>query len=271
MGKTNGDRLSDALDESIKARLDLVEVFSDVESTNSYLLEQPGPIPGHCRVALADHQTAGRGRMGRVWHSPRLSGLYLSAAYTFERVPRDFSSLTLAVGIAIAAGLKALGVSEVQLKWPNDLVVLNGKLGGILTELQSGKREATTVVVGIGLNLDLEGRLDAVATGIGRISDLRQVMTEPPDRLAVAAAIIEQLIPTLIRFEADGFAPFRAQWQRYDWLRGKAVRVVMPRGDVDGIASGVDDDGALLVQKGNVTERVVSGTVTLLPTDGDTQ
>lgn len=270
MGTISAEQLRAALDESLTARLDLVEVFAEIESTSSYLLEQASPAPGECRVVLADQQTAGRGQMGRAWLSPRLCGLYLSMAYTFEHMPRQFSCLTLAIGMAVIAGLEELGVTDVQLKWPNDLVLLDGKLGGILTELKPAENQAVTVVVGIGLNLDTGGQLDGVATGIGKVSDLRQVTRAAPDRLAIAAVTIKHLMHALARFAADGFATFYEQWEHYDWLESKAIRVVTPLGNLDGIAAGIDRDGALLVKQRNSLERVVSGTVTLLPSEGNT-
>lgn len=258
-----------AINDSVRARLDIVEVFSELGSTSSYLLSQAGPEPGHCRIALADQQTAGRGRMGKVWQSPRSSGLYLSAAYTFARMPRNFSCLTLAVGVGVTAALSDVGANGVELKWPNDLVLKNGKLGGILTELQSVKRgsESVTVIIGIGLNLDMQGQLAGVTAGIGQISDLRQVMTELPGRFQIAAAIIEHLVHTLLKFDDDGFSSFSEQWKRFDWLAGKNIRVETPFGNIDGIASGIDEDGALVVQRDGARERVISGTVTLLPTN----
>jgi BirA family biotin operon repressor/biotin-[acetyl-CoA-carboxylase] ligase len=137
----------------------------------------------------------------------------------------------------------------------------------VLTELQPGKSEteSVTVVVGIGLNLDTRGQLDGVEAGIGRIADLRQDMTVLPDRLLIAAAIVEQLIRTLMQFESDGFKTFAGQWRRLDWLIDKMVRVETPLGHIEGVASGIDDDGALIVQRGGRRERIVSGTVTLLP------
>ena len=191
-------------------------------------------------------------------------------------MPRNFSCLTLAIGVGVSKALSDIGANGVQLKWPNDLVLNDGKLGGILTEIQSGKgkgkgkgenqSENITVVIGIGLNLDMQGRLAGVTSGIGRISDLRQAMTEMPARMQIAAAVIEQLVRTLLKFENDGFSSFSAQWKRLDWLAGKNTRVETPFGNMDGVASGIDDDGALLVQRGSELDRVVSGTVTLLPT-----
>ena len=185
-------------------------------------------------------------------------------------MPRNFSCLTLAIGVGVSKALSDIGANGVQLKWPNDLVLNDGKLGGILTEIQPGKGESEseniTVVIGIGLNLDMQGHLAGVTSGIGQISDLRQAMTELPGRTQIAAAVIERLVRTLLKFEDDGFSSFSAQWKRLDWLAGKNTRVETPFGNMDGVASGIDDDGALLVQRGSELDRVVSGTVTLLPT-----
>ena len=181
-------------------------------------------------------------------------------------MPRNFSCLTLAVGVGVTAALSDIGASGVELKWPNDLVLKDGKLGGILTELQSGERgsDNVTVVIGIGLNMDMRGHLAGVTAGIGEISDLRQVMTELPGRFQLAAAIIGHLVRTLLQFEADGFGTFGEQWKRFDWLAGKNVRVETPFENIDGVACGIDDDGALIVRRAGRNERIVSGTVTLL-------
>ena len=181
-------------------------------------------------------------------------------------MPRNFSCLTLAVGVGVTAALSDIGASGVELKWPNDLVLKDGKLGGILTELRSGERgsDNVTVIIGIGLNMDMQGQLAGVTAGIGRISDLRQVMSELPGRFQLAAAIIQHLVHTLLRFEADGFATFGEHWRQFDWLAGKNVRVKTPLGNIDGVACGIDDDGALIVRRGDENEHIVSGTVTLL-------
>jgi len=271
MEKTSGARIRDFLDKRANACLDRVDVFSELASTNTYLLEQPAPRSGRCRVALADHQTAGRGRLGRVWHSPRLSGLYMSVAYTFGSLTHNVSCFTLAAGIAVARALESLGVSDIRLKWPNDLVLLNAKLGGILTEIQSDTRQSGTVVTGIGINLHMGGQLGGVTSNIGRIAALGQVIAGEPDRMELAAAIIAQLIPASIQFETDGFAPFYRRWRQYDWLQGKAVRVTVAGGATEGVARGIDEEGALLIDQAGTIKRVVSGSVSLGSAGGCTQ
>lgn len=248
------------------ARLDTLEVFSQIESTNSYLLDQPAPSPGRFRVALADHQTAGRGRLDRTWHSPPSSGLCLSMAYTFPRVPHKLPALTLVLGIGVVDAIHSLGIGGISLKWPNDIMALGRKLGGILTEVRNSMGASVTVVVGVGLNVDLPESMpylddDSFRNGI---VDLKECAGKSPTREKLSVAVIESLFDCLARFETGGFAAFRQDWQRFDWLHGKPIVVDKPDGRISGIAFGVDDDGALVIRTDEQRCRVITGTVTVL-------
>jgi len=247
------------------ARLEILEVFSELESTNSYLLDQPAPPPGRFRVAVADYQTAGRGRMDRAWQSPPSSGLCLSMAYTFRHVPAKLPGLTLALGIGAIEALHRLGIAGVGLKWPNDIIAHDGKLGGILTEVRNGTSESATVVAGIGLNVDLPTTMQALdrPPSTNKIVDLKDCTAEPPSREKLSVAVIESLFDCMVRFEADGFGPFHDEWQKYDWLFGKKVIVKEPDGRCEGFADGVDDDGALIIRSDQDRRRIINGTVTL--------
>lgn len=259
------DSIREPISGESRSHLDILEVFSEIESTNSYLLDQPSPPPGRYRVALAEHQTAGRGRMGRSWCSPPSSGLCMSMAFTFKRMPQNFPSLSLAIGIGIAQVLERFGVRGIRLKWPNDIVAGGGKLGGVLSEVLPANAEGVTVVVGIGLNIDLESTdVDTrITSRLGHAADLASCCDELPSRSAISAALIESLFDTMVRFEADGFLPFREMWQRYDWLRGLEIAVDTADGLVAGVAEGVDTDGALLVRTKGERRRFVSGSVIL--------
>ena len=168
--------------ESTNDRLLHIETFAEIESTNSYLMQLPGPEPGSCRIAVTNNQTAGRGRHGKTWQSPPGSGLCLSAAYTFAARPDNLPALTLALGLGAIDALEELGARDVELKWPNDLVALDGKLGGILTEVQQRSPGAVTVVTGIGVNVDLDTELDfSIESDWARqVVDLKKVCDELP-------------------------------------------------------------------------------------------
>lgn len=248
------------LGDAVRARVDRIDAFDEIGSTNTWLLDQPAPAPGRIRAAIAAHQTSGRGQQGRSWLSPPSGSLALSLACTFARLPGSFSCLTLAGGTAVAGRLLRLGAEGVALKWPNDVMLHDRKLGGILTETRGGGR---AVVTGVGLNVDVPNavRYGPAAKWKSGIADLAESLEKLPSRPALAAAVIEALVDAYIRFEGEGFAAFEAAWRELDWLAGKPVTVAVPHGEVSGIAEGVDADGALLVSVNGRTERVVSGSV----------
>lgn len=248
-----------------RSRLDALEVFAELASTNSYLLKEAAPAAGRFRVAIAEHQTEGRGRLGRRWMSPPRSGLCLSVSYQFAEPPPNLPSLTLAIGAAVATALRIMGIDDVALKWPNDLVARDGKLGGILTEVRPEVGPGRTMVIGLGLNVDLpEAMRQAPAERwASRIVDLRECVDSLPSRPALAAGILQCLIAAITRFECDGFAAFHDAWQDCDWLKGKSVIVPQAEEEVRGTAHGIDSDGALLVRSTEGTRRIVTGSVTV--------
>ncbi len=245
--------------------LDTLEVFAEIDSTNSYLMQQPAPEPGRFRVALAEHQTAGRGRRDKGWQSPASCGLCMSMAYTFAKPRQDLPAASLAVGVGVARVLESTGLTGVGLKWPNDIVVRNGKLGGILTEVQRWRDRQATIVVGVGINIDLGQHRDSidVSPGVGGVSDLAGCGVCIRSRSALSATLIEALFDTLVEFEADGFAGFAGDYARYDWLKGLAVIVDLPEGPVDGVSEGVDNEGALILLTNTGRRRILSGSVRL--------
>jgi BirA family transcriptional regulator, biotin operon repressor / biotin---[acetyl-CoA-carboxylase] ligase len=265
MTMTDARAILQALSESERERVDDLEVFAEIGSTNTYLLERPAPRPGHFRVAIAEHQTAGRGRQGKHWISPPSSGLALSVAFTFAGTPASVPSLTLAAGIGIAAALQTIGVRDIGLKWPNDIVARDGKLGGILTELQSRGGKGATVVIGVGLNVELPRTMHIEAPGkwTSRITDLRECVDELPSRLPLTVGMVQCLFGCLDRFEAEGFGTFHAAWETYDWLKGKTVTSAQPAGPVTGLADGIDSDGALRVRTPEGIRRILTGSVTV--------
>jgi BirA family biotin operon repressor/biotin-[acetyl-CoA-carboxylase] ligase len=252
------------------ARLDIIEVFSEIDSTNSYLLDQPAPPSGRFRVALADHQTAGRGRFDRSWQSPPSSGLCMSIAYTFPQIPDRLAGVTLTLGIGVVEALQRLGIDDIKLKWPNDIMALGRKLGGILTEARNDSDDRMTIVVGLGLNVDLPDSVQFSADAAFRngIVDLKECNAHPPSRERLSIAVIESLFDCMLRFESDGLEPFQDKWRKYDWLYGKHIVVDKPDGRLSGIAMGVDGDGALVIETGGKRKRTMTGTV-IVPNDPD--
>jgi BirA family biotin operon repressor/biotin-[acetyl-CoA-carboxylase] ligase len=243
-----------------------LETLFEIDSTNDYLYAAPAPAPGHARLVFAEWQRAGRGRRGRSWLAPFGSGLTFSIGWTFAEMPAELSALSLAMGVQVARGLRRLGAGQASLKWPNDIVVQGCKLGGLLTQLRSEAGGPAYVVVGLGLNLDLPAAARAAinAPGVTPACDLRDALGgAPPERNRTAASVSSAMLEGLARFAGEGFAPFAAEWDALDSLRGAAVRIVQGSGEVEGTARGVDPDGALRLERDGRIERYVSGDVSL--------
>lgn len=256
--------IRESVDEMATAKLGDLEIFAEIPSTNSYLMQEPAPLPGQARVVATDYQTAGRGRHGRTWQSPPGSGLCLSMAYTFATQPANLPALTLAIGLGVVRSMQALSITGLQLKWPNDLVFMNGKLGGILSEAQAQAGDAVTVVAGIGLNIDLGERSDfrVETDGPLRAVDLKHQVANLPDRNLMAATLVNGMSKTFVDYELDGFARFADRWSEYDWLLGRELTVDLAGRQLSGIGAGVADDGALLVDtRADGRQRVTSGSI----------
>lgn len=253
-----------ALDVGVAARLAKLDVFTEIDSTNSHLLAAP-PAPGELDVCLAEFQTAGRGRRGRAWTAPLGSGLCLSVGWQFSGMPAGPGPLTLAVGVAVRRALERAAQVTIALKWPNDLVFDERKLGGILLELAAEAHGGAHVVVGIGLNVSLPPELARSLSDWPRGAvDLKTALGRPPPpRAVLAAALVNELAALFVDYPTHGFAAYRTEWRSADFLRGRAVRLDEPGGPLFGKAVGIDADGALLVEAAGVRRRVVAGDVSV--------
>lgn len=264
MTDLDAGRLSAGLSPRTRERLAELEVFETIDSTNTYLGSVPAPPAGRLRVAIADRQTAGRGRLNREWVSPKGQGLYQSVAYTLATTRDDLSALTLALGVGVIEALARCGFDGIQLKWPNDLVALDGKLGGLLTEARMvNGMLAVTAGIGINVAMDAATRELAVSGWAQRGVALEDLGETGVERSALAIAVTDAVGAVFVDYEAGGFAGFAERWRRADWLSGRAIRVESPAGAEQGIAEGVDDGGALLLRTASGTRPVRSGTVTL--------
>ena len=264
MSRLDAGLLRASLPPQVAAALDSLEVFDSIGSTNSYLLAGTPPAPGRFRVALADHQSEGRGRHAKRWVAPPGSGICLSFARVVRERVAELPCLTLALGVGVVEALAGFGIRGIGLKWPNDVVVLDGKLGGILTETSVGP-DGITVVAGIGLNVRFPADTDLGIDAGWALPpvDLAKIAPQHAAREAIAAAIIAGFFAVTTDFAKHGFAAFADRWGESDWLRGRQVVIDDGSRERCGTAQGVDHDGALLLDTASGRERVIAGSIYL--------
>ncbi len=256
-----------ALAPATAAALEALELPVIIASTNDGLTGRRPPAPGRLLAIAAEYQTGGRGRRGRRWLSPLGHGICLSVGWSFDTAPRDLPALSLVAGVAVVEALAARGVQGVQLKWPNDIVAAGGKLGGILVEVAGEPGGPLRVVVGIGLNvrslaaISTDLRIEGGALPAVALDDLAQ--GGHAGRNELVAALLDALYRSLQRFGTAGSGSFLDAWRRQDCLAGQPVQVSQGEVSFTGIARGVADDGALLVERDGALVAVVAGDVTL--------
>ena len=227
-----------------------ITIADCVESTNSILQQHAAEsaFPDHnpYTVLAAELQTGGRGRRGRTWFSGLGDSLTFSISWASPCTMQALGGLSLAVGIAIVRALTVIGVPDISLKWPNDILHHFHKLGGVLIELHGDMLSPVRVVIGIGMNVHIT---DSVRQQIDQAAtDLASIMSSPPDRNRLLAVLLLELMEVLHLFTEQGFSPMRDEWIRYHAYHHQPVLVNFPDGSYrKGIVSGVAEDGALLL------------------------
>ena len=243
-----------------------LEILDEVPSTNTYLMQQASKGAAHVTCVAAHVQSKGRGRRGRTWVSALGSSLTFSLLWRFNCSAAALSGLSLAVGVALIRALTSLGVTNAQLKWPNDVLIDNKKLAGILIDLHGDMDGPSAAVIGVGVNLRLpenvlnnidQPAIDLATTSIDGASS--QI-----DQNKLLGVLLKNLADVLSDFEQNGFLGVRDEWLRYHAYQNKAVRMLLHDGrNVDGTVSGVADDGILLVETALGLQRFSAGEISL--------
>lgn len=229
-------------------------VFDSIDSTNAEALRaiergQTAPF-----LVLAERQTAGRGRRGRKWASPFAENIYYSLVLRIEGGMRQLEGLSLVVGLAVMQALREFGISGAGLKWPNDVLVGQKKVAGILLELVGDPADVCHVVLGVGINVNMQitDEVDQQWTS------MRLESGKVFDRNHLVGKLGAMLQTYLSRHQLDGFSAIQAEWEQNHLWQGRAVSLIAGVNHIDGEVLGIDGQGALRLRVGGV-EKVFSG------------
>jgi len=260
------EKILAAMTPGSQTRLQKLEIHQSIESTNACLLDQvPNDrISGH--ACLAEQQTAGRGRRGRQWISPFGNNIYFSLLWEFAFGPAQLSGLSLAAGLSVVRSLETVGVSEVGLKWPNDIYWRDRKLAGLLLEVTGEAGGPSSVVLGIGINTGMsasQGELiDQPWVSLREITGGNII-----SRNRLTGLVLGNLLQAMSDFERDGLEPLLDEWQRYDLYYNCPVTVHLGKRSINGVHRGIDATGALLLDYDGEIQPFHGGEVSLRPTE----
>ena len=236
------------LDEQNRAFISVLEIHDQIDSTNRYLVERTRHQAVCGLVCFAEQQTAGKGRRGREWVSPFGHNIYLSIAWCYQQGGyAAIAGLSLAVGVAVIRALTELQLTEVGLKWPNDIISSGKKLGGILIEVSGESDGACSVVIGVGLNIFLpESKAESITQAW---TDITKMTGQCPSRNVLAGKLLNQLLLLLASYEQQGLKAYLDEWRRYDCLKGLPATLFIAQQSIEGIVAGVNDEGLLLLKR----------------------
>ncbi|MDD2050820.1 bifunctional biotin--[acetyl-CoA-carboxylase] ligase/biotin operon repressor BirA [Pseudomonas putida] len=234
-------------------------IFDSIDSTNAQALRAITEGQAAPFLVLAERQTAGRGRRGRQWASPFAENLYYSLVLRIEGGMRQLEGLSLIVGLAVMRTLQSFGVAEAGLKWPNDVLVNNQKIAGILLELVGDPADVCHVVLGIGINVNMQATTEVDQ----QWTSVRRETGAAIDRNLLVARLNHNLQLDLERHRQAGFAAFQHEWEQAHLWQGRAVSLIAGVNKIDGVVLGIDGQGALRLEVDGVEKSFSGGELSL--------
>lgn len=251
--------LLDALTISAIAPSWPVTVLDSVDSTNAEALRAIGQGGQAPFLVLAERQVSGRGRRGRKWVSPFAENLYYSLVLRIDGGMRQLEGLSLVVGLAVLQALRNFGVPGAGLKWPNDVLVGNKKIAGILLELVGDPADVCHVVLGIGVNVNMQ-----VADEVDQQwTSIRLESGRSSDRNALVVELSKQLSAYIQRHQVDGFSALQSEWEANHLWQDRSVSLIAGSNHVDGVVLGIDSQGALRLKVSGVEKVFIGGELSL--------
>lgn len=220
--------------------------YKQIDSTNTELSRLALRGAEHGTVVIADEQTAGRGRRGREWESPAEDNIYMSMLLRPQIMPEKAPMITLVMAYAIAKVLKEYGFSNVQVKWPNDLIVSGQKVCGILTEMVLAECEVDYIIIGVGVNVNTQKFPDELKD---KATSLYQVSGKFLKRQSLIQDIVECFEKEYQKFERFNDLSFlQEEYNEMLVNCGKEVRVLEPGNEYQAVALGINQMGELRVR-----------------------
>jgi BirA family biotin operon repressor/biotin-[acetyl-CoA-carboxylase] ligase len=256
------------LSRNVQQKLSLfseIEVLPTIDSTSSYLTRSWKENPGVGRVCIAEHQTQGRGRKGRSWVSPFGANLYFSLGLNLPLGLSALGGLSLAIGIGLTKLLNQYTNQKVSLKWPNDLLVGQRKMAGILVEASGDSNDNSFLNIGIGINWDMH--LEQAEIDQPWIN-LKELLEANVERNQILATILISLDQMLAEYINQGFDKFRADWNEQSAYIGQSVELHTRNGVIIGKEVGVDKTGAIILATKDGEKNFYSGEVSLRQSTG---
>ncbi|MFH1398000.1 MAG: biotin--[acetyl-CoA-carboxylase] ligase [Candidatus Omnitrophota bacterium] len=235
-----------------------VYYFQKVASTMDVAMQWV--TKGACEgtLVLAETQTKGRGRLGRIWSSPKYKGIYLSLILKPKILPSEAPIFTFLASVSICEAIKEAAELEARIKWPNDILIKNKKVGGILTELDAEMDAVRFLVIGIGLNVNND-----MASIVSGATSLKEQKKEEINRVEVLRELLRRIEANYLAFQKDGPRVILEKWRDYNITLGKRVRVSFHQEHIEGEALDIDIDGALLVRNDSgLIHKFTAGDVT---------
>ena len=239
--------------------------FESIGSTNTAALELAEKGAPHGTVVIADRQTKGKGRLGRTWVSPPKKNIYMSVILRPELEPKDATLLTIMTAVSCAKGvMKSTGL-KAEIKWPNDLMISNKKLGGILTEMKSDPDGIVFAVIGIGINVNSKTKKDFPPDIQGIATSIKEELGKIQSRTFIIAEILKETEHWYRVLLTEGRKPLFDEWKRLSSTLGRKVRVTAGDNVFTGVAEDIDKGGMLILRlPSGMLKKISSGDVTML-------
>ena len=260
----SAEEISTAL--STKILGSTIKYFTSTDSTNNQAkkLAMQGATDG--TIVISEEQLGGRGRLSRMFFSPKYKGIWFSVILRPKFLPQEAPKCTLLAAVAIAKAIDEATGIKVGIKWPNDILYNGKKIVGILTEMNAEMDCVNYIVIGMGINVNIT--FDEMPDDIKETAtSLKQIAKKDISRLKLLTSILNNLEELYLAVQERGFAPIFDEWRKYSITLNQHIKVIGVNDSetFEGVAVDIDNDGALLVKTNGQIKRVLAGDVSIRP------